>query len=119
MNIKTLMCQENITGLISAVGEYFNMRAHTAAARQQAGIKNSRHIPTNIQACNFYRNRMIESMQKLHSLTWEVSVRRANCFSQVRIHLVVRKVRNSIVSILNLFFFVGVGYCSYKLSCIY
>jgi hypothetical protein len=60
------------------------MRAHTAAARQQAGVKNSRHVPTNIQGCNYYRNRMIESMQKLHSLTWEISVRRVNCFSQVR-----------------------------------
>lgn len=80
---KHLHLQANITGLINAVGEYFNMRAHASAARQQAGIKNSRHIPTTIQACNYYRNRMLESMQKLHSLTWEVSIRRVNCFSQV------------------------------------
>ncbi|KAL7512085.1 hypothetical protein ACHAXN_009042 [Cyclotella atomus] len=73
---------DNITGLITAVGEYFNMRAHTAAARQQAGVKNSRHVPTNIQGCNYYRKSMIESMEKLHSLTWEVSIRRVNCFSQ-------------------------------------
>jgi hypothetical protein len=81
--IRVLLLQENITGLINAVGEYFNMRAHAAAARQQAGVRTSRHVPTNIQGCNYYRNRLIESMQKLHALTWEVSVRRVNCFSQV------------------------------------
>jgi hypothetical protein len=75
---------DNIQGLINAIGEYFNMRANVMAARQQAGIKNSRHIPPNIQACNYYRNGIMESMVKLHSLTWKVAVRRGNCFSQVR-----------------------------------
>ena len=65
------------------MGEYFNMRSHITTARQQAGVKTSRHVPTNIQGCNYYRNRVVESMQKLHSLTWEISVRRVNCFSQV------------------------------------
>eukprot|EP00804_Cyclotella_cryptica_P015042 CCRYP_000621-RA/>CCRYP_000621-RA protein AED:0.03 eAED:0.03 QI:138/1/1/1/1/1/6/399/1381 len=74
---------DNITGLINAVGEFFNLRASANAAKQQAGMKNSRYVPPNIQACNFYRNRVIESMHKLHSLTWEVALRRVNCFSQV------------------------------------
>jgi hypothetical protein len=58
------------------------MRAHTAAIRQQSGLKPSRHIPPNVQAVSYYRSRITASTQKLHSLTWDVAVRRGNCFSQ-------------------------------------
>ena len=68
--------EDAVTGLIGAVGEHFRTRA-------QAGITLSRHVPPNIASISHYQNKAIECAQKLNSLTWDVAVRRANCFSQV------------------------------------
>lgn len=73
---------DSITGLISAVGEHFKSRAQAAAVRQQAGVKTSRHIPPNIPAVTHYRTKAVECAQRLGTLTWDIAVRRANCFSQ-------------------------------------
>lgn len=74
--------EETVNCLIGAVGDHFKSRAQIAAARQQAGAKNSRHIPPNLPSIIHHRKKAIECAQRLHSLTWEVAVRRANCFSQ-------------------------------------
>jgi len=74
--------EDTVNGLIGAVGDHFKGRAQIAAARQQAGAKNSRHIPPNRPSIIHHRKKAIECAQRLHSLTWEVAVRRANCFSQ-------------------------------------
>ena len=73
---------DTVNCLIGAVGDHFKSRAQIAAARQQAGAKNSRHIPPNMPTIIHHRKKAIECAQRLHSLTWEVAVRRANCFSQ-------------------------------------
>ncbi|KAL7455839.1 hypothetical protein ACHAWC_007361 [Mediolabrus comicus] len=73
---------DSISGLIRSVGDHFKARAQVATARQQAGVKMSRHIPPGIPAITHYRNKAIECAQKLNSLTWNIAVRRANCFSQ-------------------------------------
>jgi hypothetical protein len=74
--------EDLITGLIRSVGEHFKMRAQVASARQQAGIKMSRHIPPGVAAIAHYRKKAIECAQRLNSLTWNIAARRANCFSQ-------------------------------------
>eukprot|EP00986_Skeletonema_menzelii_P019716 scaffold29009_cov137-Skeletonema_menzelii.AAC.2 len=71
-----------ISGLIRSAGEHFKMRAQFASARQQAGVKLSRHIPPGVPAIAHYRNKAIECAQRLNSLTWNIAARRANCFSQ-------------------------------------
>lgn len=73
---------DSISGLIRSVGDHFKARAQVATARQQADVKMSRHIPPGIPAIAHYRNKAIECAQKLNSLTWNIAVRRANCFSQ-------------------------------------
>jgi len=69
---------DSVTGLISAVGEYFKSRAN----RNRAGVKPSRHIPPNLPSITHYRTKSVKCTQRLHSLTWDIAVRRANCFSQ-------------------------------------
>ena len=72
--------------LQNAVGDHFKSRAQVTVARQQSGVKGtgkpSRHIPTNLPAITHYRSKAIECTQRLHSLTWDIAVRRANRFSQ-------------------------------------
>jgi len=70
--------EDSVTGLIAAVAEHFKSRAQATSMRQQQ----SRHIPPNLPAIIHYRKKSIECSQRLQSLTWEISVRRANCFSQ-------------------------------------
>jgi hypothetical protein len=53
--------------------------------RQQSvipGARPSRHVPPNLPAVTHYRAKAIECAHRLHILTWDVAVRRANCFSQ-------------------------------------
>jgi len=73
---------DTISGLIRSVGDHFKMQAQVASARQQAGFKMSRHIPPGVPAIAHYRTKAIEYAQRLNSLTWNIAVRRANCFSQ-------------------------------------
>lgn len=74
--------ESNVSGLINSVGEYFKSRAQAAAIMQQAGIRPSRHVAPNNRLISFYRSKTIECAQRLHSLTWDIAVRRGNCFSQ-------------------------------------
>jgi len=74
--------EDSISGLIRSVGEHFKMRAQVASARQQAGVKMSRHIPPGVPAIAHYRSKAIECAQRLNNLTWNIAARRANCFSQ-------------------------------------
>ncbi len=68
------------------MGEHFKSRAQATTMRQQSGVqgtgKPSRHIPPSLPSVTFYRNKAMECTQRLHSLTWDIAVRRANCFSQ-------------------------------------
>jgi len=73
---------DSVTGLISAVGDHFKSRSQSTASRQQSSIKPSRHIPPNLPAILHYRTKSMECSQRLHSVTWDIAVRRANCFSQ-------------------------------------
>jgi len=70
----------------NAVGDHFKSRAQATVARQQSGVKGtgkpSRHIPPNLPAITHYRSKAIDCTHRLHSLTWDIAVRRANCFSQ-------------------------------------
>lgn len=64
----------------SVVGEHFRSRSQVVAAGSNK--KPSRHIPPMINAILHYRSKAMDLTQRLHSLTWDVAVRRANCFSQ-------------------------------------
>ncbi len=72
----------SVSSLINSVGEYFKSRAQTAAVMQQAGLRPTRHVAPNINSISFYRNKTMECAQRLQALTWEIAVRRGNCFSQ-------------------------------------
>lgn len=54
--------------------------------QQQSGSpvpsKPSRHISPSIQAVTLYRTRAADCAKRLHILTWDIAVRRSNCFSQ-------------------------------------
>lgn len=54
--------------------------------RQQLGShvppKPSRHVPPNLQAVTNTRAKAGEYAKRLHNLTWDIAVRRSNCFSQ-------------------------------------
>lgn len=75
-----------VTGLIGAVGDHFRSRTQATTVRQQSGISGSvrpsRHVPPNVPAVIHFRAKAIDCAQRLLSLTWDVAVRRANCFSQ-------------------------------------
>ena len=73
---------DSVAGLINAVGEHFKGRSQATAMRQRAGFKPSRHVPPNLPAVAHYRTKAMDCTQRLFKLTWEVAVRRANCFSQ-------------------------------------
>jgi hypothetical protein len=77
---------ECVTCLIGAVGDHFRTRSQVAIMRQPSCVSGngrpSRHIPPNIPTINHYRGKAVECAQRLHSLTWGVAVRRANCFLQ-------------------------------------
>ena len=72
--------------LQGAVGDHFRSRAQATTVRQQSGISGSvrpsRHVPPNVPAVIHFRAKAIDCAQRLLSLTWDVAVRRANCFSQ-------------------------------------
>jgi len=71
-----------LSSLINSVGEYFKSRAQTAAVMQQAGLRPTRHVAPNISSISFYRSKTTECAQRLQALSWEIAVRRGNCFSQ-------------------------------------
>ena len=64
--------------LIEAVGYYYNIQSQN---RQIPG-RSQRHIPAGDHQIASLRNTCIAATQSLHSLTWDIAVRRGNVFSQ-------------------------------------
>jgi hypothetical protein len=65
--------------LIDAVGNFYTM--HTQSMKQFPG-RSVRHIPPGNHHIDSLRSACISATQTLHSLTWDIAVRRANVFSQ-------------------------------------
>jgi hypothetical protein len=65
--------------LIDAVGSFYTM--HSQNVPQYPG-RSVRHIPPGNHHIDSLRSACISATQTLHSLTWDIAVRRANVFSQ-------------------------------------
>ena len=71
---------ECVSALIAAVGDHFISRLQQVTSSGVA--RPSRHVPPNVPSINHYRGQVQLLLMRLHSLTWDIAVRRANCFSQ-------------------------------------
>ena len=72
--------RENQNELINAVAAYFGQAAQTMALPGHVTAR--RHVPSGHSQITRIHNRVVESVQSLHALTWDVAVRRASVFSQ-------------------------------------
>jgi hypothetical protein len=71
---------ESVSALIAAVGDHFRSRSQQVTSSGVA--RPSRHVPPNVPSINHYRGQVQLLLMRLLSLTWDIAVRRANCFSQ-------------------------------------
>jgi len=72
--------KENQNELINAVAAHFGQAAQTMAL--PGNVTARRHVPAGHSQITRIHSRVVESMQSLHALTWDVAVRRASVFSQ-------------------------------------
>eukprot|EP00554_Chaetoceros_debilis_P000261 CAMPEP_0194084706 /NCGR_PEP_ID=MMETSP0149-20130528/14552_1 /TAXON_ID=122233 /ORGANISM="Chaetoceros debilis, Strain MM31A-1" /LENGTH=1268 /DNA_ID=CAMNT_0038767435 /DNA_START=399 /DNA_END=4205 /DNA_ORIENTATION=+ len=68
-------CQDN---LIDAVSTYYQIQSQH---RVLPG-RSQRHIPPTEHIISQIRTSCFDATERLHNLTWEIAVRRGNCFSQ-------------------------------------
>ena len=72
--------RENQNELINTVAAHFGQAAQTMAL--PGNVMARRHVPAGHSQITRIHNRVVESVQSLHALTWDVAVRRASVFSQ-------------------------------------
>lgn len=66
--------------LIEAIGNFYS--AQTQSTNVHLPGRSERHIPGSNHEIASLRTACIGATQRLHTLTWDIAVRRANCFSQ-------------------------------------